>query len=88
MLLATISQHPEVVTILTGDRRVNILLRNNEGYTALDIAEGHNENKEPTATFPQVQNHEKHGCVNFRRLFLSLCLLGKDYTLTNTILVF
>ncbi|GLU06426.1 hypothetical protein SLE2022_234630 [Rubroshorea leprosula] len=46
---------PDSRELLTrqGHRRVNLLVRKNDGLSALDIADGYNENKGSMASFPQ-----------------------------------
>jgi ankyrin repeat protein len=49
--LATLHWHPKLVSALTWDKKVDLRLLNNDGLTALDIAECYIEN---SSTFRQV----------------------------------
>ncbi|KAK6241692.1 protein of unknown function DUF3447 - like 10 [Theobroma cacao] len=53
LLLATIYLHPKVVSVLTWDRRVNLLLMNEDGLTALDIAQEYNTDTQMMASCPK-----------------------------------
>ncbi|XVE66194.1 hypothetical protein DITRI_Ditri08aG0061000 [Diplodiscus trichospermus] len=53
LLLATINQHPKVVSVLTWDRRVNMQLMNKDGLTALDIAQKYNTDTQIAACCPK-----------------------------------
>ncbi|XVF02004.1 hypothetical protein REPUB_Repub04eG0138600 [Reevesia pubescens] len=46
-------QRPKVVSVLTWDRRVNLLLMNKDGLTALDIAHEYNTDTQIMASFPK-----------------------------------
>ncbi|XWS68645.1 hypothetical protein CRYUN_Cryun04dG0108600 [Craigia yunnanensis] len=54
LLLATIYLRPKVVSSLTWDRRVNLLLMNKDGLTALDIAQEYNTDTQMKASFPKL----------------------------------
>lgn len=73
--LATKHWHPKLVSALTWDNEVDLRLVNNDGLTALDIAECNIEN---SSTFRQV-------CL---REICSLTVFITKYITTNTYLEF
>ena len=73
--LATKHWHPKLVSALTWDNKVDLRLVNNDGLTALDIAECYIEN---SSTFRQV-------CL---REICSLTVFITKYITTNTYLEF
>ena len=70
LFLATINQRPEVVSVLTWDRRVNLQLMNKDGLTALDIAQEYNTDTQITTSFPEVCDSAE----NIFILFLSAAI--------------
>lgn len=71
--VATIYRHPRIVSALTWDERVNLELENNNGLTALDIAEEYMETlasfqKVCSVTLQEIVNNGIAGIINFSQV--------------------